>query len=235
VSHTNKPPLNTTLRDFADLKRALSKAAKEAAARREQERAEQARREAAQRSQEAEAALFKRTVGEVHGIPQTGRAALTPPRPEPIPARRQIDEQDALRESLSDEFDVESLLETDETLSWRRPELGIDVVRKLRRGVWALQGELDLHGMRTDEAREALSEFLRQAHLKGWRCVRVVHGKGLGSPGKQPVLKDKTRRWLVQSDRVLAFVQARADEGGVGALVVLLKPGKTKGQMIPPA
>ena len=226
MSPTNKPPLNTTLRDFADLKRALSKAAKEAAARREQERAEQARREAAQRNQEADAALFKRMVGAVHGIAPTGRATLTPPRPQPIPARRQIDEQAALRESLSDEFDVESLLDTDETLSWRRPELGIDVVRKLRRGVWALQGELDLHGLRTDEAREALSEFLRQAHLKGWRCVRVVHGKGLGSPGKQPVLKDKTRRWLVQSERVLAFVQARADEGGVGALVVLLKPGK---------
>ena len=170
-------------------------------------------------------------VGAVHGLPHTGRAHLPPPRPQPIPARRQLDEQAALRESLSDEFDVESLLETDETLSWRRPELGIDVVRKLRRGVWALQGELDLHGLRTDEAREALVEFLRQAHLKGWRCVRVVHGKGLGSPGKQPVLKDKARRWLVQSERVLAFVQARADEGGVGALVVLLKPGKTKGQV----
>ena len=231
MSRPNKPPLNTTLRDFADLKRALSKAAKEAAARREQERADQARRNAEQRNQEVDAALFKRMVGAVHDIAQTDRVTLAPARPEPIPFRRQLDEQAALRESLSDEFDVESLLETDETLSWRRGELGIDVVRKLRRGVWALQGELDMHGMRTDEAREALVTFLRQAHLKGWRCVRVVHGKGLGSPGKQPVLKDKSRRWLVQSERVLAFVQARADEGGVGALVVLLKPGKTKGQV----
>lgn len=231
MSRPNKPPLNTTLRDFADLKRALSKAAKEAAARREQECADQARRNAEQRNQEVDAALFKRMVGAVHDIAQTDRVTLAPARPEPIPFRRQMDEQAALRESLSDEFDVESLLETDETLSWRRGELGIDVVRKLRRGVWALQGELDMHGMRTDEAREALTTFLRQAHLKGWRCVRVVHGKGLGSPGKQPVLKDKSRRWLVQSERVLAFVQARADEGGVGALVVLLKPGKTKGQV----
>ena len=139
--------------------------------------------------------------------------------------------QAVLEESLSDEFDVESLLETDESLSWRRPELGLDVVRKLRRGVWALQGELDLHGLRVDEARSQLSLFLRDAQNRGLRCVRVVHGKGLGSPGRQPVLKDKVRRWLVQSDRVLAFVQARADEGGVGALVVLLKPGKTKGQV----
>lgn len=222
MSHADKPSANTTLRDFADLKRALKQAAKEAAARVEQERAERARHEATQRSKEADSALFKRAVGAVHGLPDTGRAEVRASRPEPVPARRQQDEKAVLKESLSDEFDVESLLETDETLSWRRPEIGIDVVRKLRRGVWALQGELDLHGLRTDQAREQTSQFLREAQTKGWRCVRIVHGKGLGSPGKQPVLKDKVKRWLVQSDRVLAFVQARADEGGVGAVVVLL-------------
>lgn len=227
MSHANKPSANTTLRDFADLKRALGKAAKEAAAHAEKEKAERAQREAAQRTQEADSAMFKRAVGQVHGLPDTGRVEVRTARPQPVAARREQDEQDVLRESLSDEFDVESLLETDESLSWRRPELGIDVVRKLRRGVWALQGELDLHGMRTEEAREQTSQFLRDVQMKGWRCVRIVHGKGLGSPGRQPVLKDKVRRWLVQSERVLAFVQARADEGGIGALVVLLKPGKT--------
>ncbi len=227
MSHANKPSANTTLRDFADLKRALSKAAKEAAARAEQEKAERARRESVQRAQEADSALFKRAVGQVHTLPETDRAETRGARPQPIPARRQQDEKAVLQESLSDEFDVESLLETDETLSWRRPEIGIDVVRKLRRGVWALQGELDLHGMRTEEARVQTSGFLRDAQLKGLRCVRIVHGKGLGSPGRQPVLKDKVKRWLVQSDRVLAFVQARADEGGIGALIVLLQPGKT--------
>lgn len=227
MSPANKPSANTTLRDFADLKRALNKAAKEAAARAEQEQAERAKREATQRAQEAESALFKRAVGEVHTLPDTGRITPASSRPKPIPARRQMDEKAVLQESLSDEFDVESLLETDESLSWRRPELGLDVVRKLRRGVWALQAELDLHGLRTDEAREQTAAFLRDAQLKGLRCVRIVHGKGLGSPGRQPVLKDKVKRWLVQSDRVLAFVQARADEGGVGALVVLLQTGKT--------
>ena len=218
-----KPSPHTTLRDFSDLKRALGKAAKEAAARAEQERAERAKREATQRSQEADAALFRRTVGQVSTLPAPDRTAHRPPKPQPVPTSRQEDEQAVLKASLSDEFDVESLLETDDTLSWRRPELGLDVVRKLRRGVWALQGELDMHGMRTDEARERLQAFLREAQLKGWRCVRVVHGKGHGSPGKQPVLKNKAKRWLVQSDRVLAFVQARADEGGAGALVVLLQ------------
>lgn len=227
VSRTNKsaakPDPHTTLRDFTDLKRALGKAAKEAAARAEQEKAERARQDAIKRSHEVDAALFRRSVGQVHGVPNAGQPVPQAPKPQPIPALREADEREVLRASLSDEFDVESLLETDESLSWRRPELGLDVVRKLRRGVWALQGELDMHGMRTDEARERLVQFLRDAHLKGWRCVRVVHGKGHGSPGKQPVLKDKAKRWLVQSDRVLAFVQARADEGGNGALVVLLQ------------
>jgi DNA-nicking Smr family endonuclease len=94
----------------------------------------------------------------------------------------------------------------------------------LRKGGWSIQGELDLHGLRREEAREALSSFMREAQKRGWRCVRVVHGKGLGSPGKTPVLKGKVQSWLIQKNEVLAFVQARGDEGGAGALVVLLRP-----------
>ena len=86
-----------------------------------------------------------------------------------------------------------------------------------------MQGQIDLHGLRSDEAREALGQFIRDATKRGWRCVRVVHGKGLGSPGKTPVLKAKVQRWLVQKTEVLAFVQAKGSEGGAGALVVLLK------------
>ena len=97
-------------------------------------------------------------------------------------------------------------------------------VRKLRAGHWSIQAQVDLHGLRREQAREALAGFLRQARHDGLRCVRVVHGKGLGSPGKTPVLKGKVHSWLVQKNEVLAFVQARADEGGAGALVVLLKP-----------
>ena len=171
--------------------------------------------------------LFVRAAGPVQRLPDKGHAVQGKKRAPPAVMQRELDEQAVMHEAISDEFDVESLLETDDTLSWRRPELGVDVVRKLRRGVWALQGALDLHGLRVDEARTRVSAFLREAHVKGWRCVRIVHGKGLGSPGKQPVLKDKVRRWLVQSDRVLAFVQARADEGGHGAVVVLLKPGRS--------
>ncbi len=129
-----------------------------------------------------------------------------------------------MREALSDEFDVETLLHTDDQLSYRRPGLGPDVMRKLREGHWSIQRHIDLHGLRVDEAREALGKSIREAHHQGLRCVRVVHGKGLGSPGRAPVLKGRVLRWLVQKKEVLAFVQARPAEGGAGALVVLLKP-----------
>ena len=136
--------------------------------------------------------------------------------------QRMRDHEQVLRESLSDDFDVSTLLDTDDELSYRRPGIGTDVTRKLRKGHWSLQGQIDLHGLRSDEAREALAQFIRDAHKRGWRCVRVVHGKGLGSPGKTPVLKAKVQRWLVQKSEVMAFVQAKAAEGGAGALVVLL-------------
>ena len=120
------------------------------------------------------------------------------------------------------------LLDIDDQLSFRRPGIGTDVTRKLRKGHWSIQRQLDLHGLRSDEARAQLSAFVRQARLHGIRCVRVVHGKGLGSPGKAPVLKRKVFAWLVQKNEVLAFVQARPAEGGAGALVVLLQPAPAR-------
>ncbi len=123
---------------------------------------------------------------------------------------------------MSDDFDVETLLDTDDALSFRRDGIGADVLRRLRRGQWTLQGEIDLHGLTRDTAREALAAFIVNATLRGTRCVRVVHGKGIGSPGRMPVLKSKVRAWLVQNDRVIAFVQAPPSQGGHGALLVLL-------------
>nr|HMQ71098.1 Smr/MutS family protein [Rubrivivax sp.] len=142
--------------------------------------------------------------------------------PRPEPRQRQRDEAAALRATLSDEFDVDTLLETDAALSFRRPGVGPDVVRKLRRGGWVIQAQIDLHGLRRDEAREQLADFLREAARHGLRCVRVVHGKGHGSPGRQPVLKGKVQRWLAQCREVIAFAQASAPQGGAGALIVLL-------------
>ena len=168
--------------------------------------------------------LFQAAVGKVARLPHTELANLKPAPPEPIPKQQILDDAAALQEALSDEVDISSLLETDEHLSFRRSGVGPDVTQKLRRGKWSIQRQVDLHGLRSDEAREALTAFIREAHRQGIRCVRVVTGKGLGSPGKTPVLKDKVHRWLVQKAEVVAFVQAPPMQGGAGALVVLLQP-----------
>ena len=185
---------------------------------------EQAARQQALQRAHAEKTLFVRAAGAVRPLPSHGRVVLAPQPPKPVAVQQQLDEQRVLREAISDEFDASTLLEVDDALSFRRPGVGLDVTRKLRRGGWSIQREIDLHGLRTDDAREALSAFIRDTHRRGLRCVRVVHGKGLGSPGKVPVLKGKVHGWLVQKQEVLAFVQARADEGGAGAVVVLLRP-----------
>ena len=169
--------------------------------------------------------LFATSVGAVVSLRKRAAPPLVRPRPEPIAFQRERDEASALIESISDEFNAESLLDTDDALSYRRSGIGVDVVRKLRRGVWVMQAEIDLHGLRRDEARERLDAFLRDAERDGLRCVRVVHGKGLGSPGREPVLKAKVKSWLVQRNVVLAFTHARPADGGHGALLVLLKPG----------
>jgi len=186
------------------------------------QRAEQALREQQARN------VFAEAVGPVQTLRDKGRAEVPRQRPEPHPHQRERDERAAMREALSDEVDVESLLLTDDGLSFRRPGIGADVPVRLRRGQWALQGELDLHGLTREEARERLSAFLREAHRRGQRCVRVVHGKGNGSPGRQPVLKDKVQRWLAQRVEVIAFAQASGAQGGAGALLVLLAPRVAK-------
>jgi DNA-nicking Smr family endonuclease len=166
--------------------------------------------------------LFIRAAGAVQPLPDKRQALHKKEQAMPRAMQYQKDEKAVLKEAISDEFDVSTLLETDELLSFRRPGIGPDVTRKLRRGDWSIQRQLDLHGLRRDDARESLSIFIREAHRQGIRCVRVVHGKGLGSPGKAPILKSRVHSWLVQKDEVLAFVQAKPADGGAGALVVLL-------------
>ena len=198
-----------------------------AAEQRERRRTEAEQREREERTLKA-ASEFRDAVGPV--TPLTIRARVEhdrPPHP-PLPKKRWEDDEQVLVASVSDEFEIDTLLHTDDELSFRRPGVGPDVLRKLRRGDWVIQDEIDLHGCRTDEARESLAGFLRDAVRRGVRCVRVVHGKGLGSRDKQPVLRGKTRVWLAQREEVIAFCQARPAEGGSGALVVLLKPAGTR-------
>src|SRR5450830_159322 len=174
-----------------------------------------------------EADIFRSSIGKIAPLRSNEKASLLPPPPLPIARQHIADEQAALLESLSDEFTFDTLLSSDENLSFARPGVGSDVLSKLRRGHWVIQGQLDLHGLRSDQAREALSQFLRQARRQGQRCVRIIHGKGHGSVNKEPVLKQKVRNWLVQKEEVMAFCQARPAEGGAGALVVLLKASAT--------
>lgn len=189
--------------------------------------AEAARLQAETRRRELSAhELFLRAAGDVQALPNKGHAHLPAPPPAPVPVQHLRDEQAVLRESLSDEFDITTLLDVDDQLSFRRPGIGSEVAVRLRKGHWSIQAHLDLHGLRSDGARERLGAFLREATQAGLRCVRVVHGKGHGSPGKTPVLKKKVHAWLVQKNEVLAFVQARPADGGAGAVVVLLQPAR---------
>ena len=205
-----------SLQDLDGFKRTLHEAAA-VARQREAEAREQAAREQRERN------LFALAIGPVSPVRAAARVQHARAAPAPLPRQRVLDDAAVLREAISDEFDVESLLDTDDALSYRRQGIGVEVVRKLRRGVWVTQGQLDLHGLRRDEAREQLATFMREAVRSGWRCVRIVHGKGLGSPGREPVLKGKVKGWLVQNNDVVAFTYARASDGGHGAVVVLLR------------
>ncbi|OGB23257.1 MAG: DNA mismatch repair protein MutS [Burkholderiales bacterium RIFCSPLOWO2_02_FULL_57_36] len=207
------------IKDFG----ALKSLRKELKAQEEARQAVEAERERRAKETRIDADLFRRTVGDVAPLSAVDKAVVPAPRPLPIARQHLADERAALQESLSDEFNVETLLETDGALSFARNGIGPDTLRKLRRGHWIIQSQLDLHGLRRDEAREALAQFLRNAAKRGLRCVRVIHGKGLGSINKEPVLKNKVRSWLVQKEEVIAFCQAQAADGGSGALVVLLK------------
>ncbi len=173
-----------------------------------------------------EAELFRASVSDVTPLRQTGRALLERPRPHPIPAQRLRDERSVLQDSLSDHIPWDSGAETGEELSFVRNGVGQETLRKLRCGHWVIQDELDLHGLTANEARGLLAGFLGYCLRSGLRCIRIIHGKGLRSRNREPVLKRKVASWLMQRDEILAFCQARRADGGSGAVVVLLKGGR---------
>ena len=212
-----KPPRVASLSDLRQVKKEIAaQAAREAQA--AAQRALDARRVREHRS------LFQAAVGTVKRLPAHGTTSLKPAPPAPTPKQHLLDEAAALLESISDEVDITTLLDTDDHLSFRRPGVGPDVAQKLRKGKWSIQRQIDLHGLRTDQAREALGSFIRDAHKQGIRCVRVVTGNGLAPTRKAAVHKDYVHRSLVQRSEIVAFVQASPAHGGAGALVVLLQP-----------
>ena len=171
----------------------------------------------------AEEALLRDALKGVAPLRDAGKADLQRPLPAPIPVQALRDDAQALQDSLFDQLPMEVGLETGEELVFLRNGLSNLILKKLRRGFWATQDHLDLHGLRTEEARALLVSFLNDALKHGFRCVRIVHGKGLRSRNAEPVLKRKVGNWLGQRDEVLAFVQARPEDGGGGAVMVLLK------------
>jgi DNA-nicking Smr family endonuclease len=170
-----------------------------------------------------EEAMLRDALKGVAPLRDSGKASLQRPLPAPIPVQSLLEDEKVLLDSLSDQLPVEVGLETGEELVFLRNGLSNQILKKLRRGFWSTQDQLDLHGLRTEEARTLLVDFLNHALKHGFRCVRIVHGKGLRSRNAEPVLKRKVGNWLGQRDEVLAFVQARAEDGGSGAVMVLLK------------
>jgi DNA-nicking Smr family endonuclease len=155
-----------------------------------------------------------------------GRVHHEPPPPAAIPRQSRRNDAAALAETLAASDLLDLQLEGGDEAAWARPELPRAVLRDLRRGRWVVQAALDLHGMNRDQARDAIGEFLLGSQRRGLRCLRLVHGKGLRSPGREPVLKKLVLGWLAQRREVLAFCQARAAQGGAGAVIVLLSAGK---------
>jgi DNA-nicking Smr family endonuclease len=174
----------------------------------------------------APAELFKQAVKDARPLPNEvihARLHHQPKKPKPIPKQFILDEQQALADSLSDHYIPAHELETGEELLYLRDGHSPEILSKLRRGHWVVQAAIDLHGLISEEARLYVATFLNDCKKRGIRCVRIVHGKGLGSRNKEPILKHKLRGWLVQRDEVIAYAQARKTDGGSGAVIVLLK------------
>jgi DNA-nicking Smr family endonuclease len=164
---------------------------------------------------------FRKALAGVRPLAEPRRKPLARRAPAPVPRQSRRDERAVLAESLGP-VSLDDALDSGEELTYVLEGIGRDVLRKLRRGHWVIQGELDLHGMNREQAAVAVAEFLRRCLKRGVRCARIVHGKGLGSRNREPVLKVKLRGWLLREE-VLAYCQAPAAEGGSGAVLVLLR------------
>lgn len=171
--------------------------------------------------------LFREAVADAVPLRGDNRARIETPRPRPTPRQRQTDERAVLAESLAAGIAVEDRLDVGDEPQYLRPGLDRQLLRDLRRGRWVIEAELDLHGATRDDARLWLAEFIHDCRLHDRRVARIIHGRGLRSPGKVGILRTLVRGWLTQKDEVLAYCQAKPQDGGEGALLVLLRAPKT--------
>lgn len=159
--------------------------------------------------------LFRQAVDGVIPLQPANRTSTTAPkRPAYVPAPAPVQ----IPDTLSDHGAQDRLL-----TEFARSGISRMTLRKLRRGEWPVQDRLDLHSLHSEAARRLLLEFLREVTQNGLRCVCIIHGKGRHSEGGDGILKSRVRHWLTQCPEVLAFCETPPDEGGGGAVKVLLK------------
>lgn len=168
-----------------------------------------------------EMALFHAAMRDVAPLPSVDRVFHRDSNITPIPRKKSAQERTLTQDTLSDHIALE--IAAGDEWSYARPGLSRQTLRRLRRGYWGIQDDLDLHGYTRDEARQELTVFLDESVQNKFRCVRIIHGKGLSSKNREPVLKTRIGNWLMQRADVLAFCQARPEDGGGGAILILLK------------
>ena len=171
---------------------------------------------------EEDAGLFLEAVKDARPLQQT-RVNHAAPKPRPKPRKISADDHVRMADTFSDHYIPAHELDGPDATNYVRPGHSPDILRKLRRGQWRIEAQRDLHGLIADEARLYVAEFLIDCLARGVRCIRFIHGRGLGSRNGEPVLKNRLRSWLVQREEVIAYCQAGESDGGSGALVVLLR------------
>lgn len=162
--------------------------------------------------------------GDISGIKPVldDKAPVFQRKPKPIPRQSKLDDKHVMEELLHGEIDAADLVGS-EHISYTRPGVQNAVMRKLRKGSFAVQAELDLHGYTVEEARQETAAFLVACTADSLRCVRIIHGKSGHVPGQPPRLKNMLARWLPARSQILALCSARPEDGGTGALYVLLR------------
>ena len=169
--------------------------------------------------------IFRKAVKNVNPLKvksKTIETAISKPKPKPIAKKFLEDEKKVLLDSLSDDYIYEDA-ELEDGLLFLRPGHSPDILKKLKKGYWVVQGSIDLHGMISQEAKSYIVDYIQECKKRHIRCIRIIHGKGIGSKNKEPVLKNKVKNWLAQKDEVIAYAQALKNDGGSGAVIVLLK------------
>lgn len=171
-------------------------------------------------------AAFKAAVYGATPLRPVDRLSFEAPKPSARPRQSELDEAAAINESLYGALEIDDLLAIGDADSFLRAGLPRSVLRDLRRGRWAIQNHIDLHGMNRHEAHEQVGIFLAESQAEGKRCLRIVHGRGHGSPGREGILRQLVKSWLARRKDVLAFCHAPSNDGGQGAIWVLLKSEK---------